>query len=109
MLEQFEQGTLPYYEALKKLTIGQLAQEWQEITVQDYDYFLEVVPPLRMNASSFLVGEPMTHTEYGAIHQACTCITVGQSRRYFTRPAHAWRFNHFDDYAEEIREQFKII
>jgi hypothetical protein len=103
MLEQFKQGTKPYYEAIKALTPAELTHEWQEITTEQYWYLLEVLPPEQMKANAFMVGECMTHTENGAVYEAVAQV----DGRYFARPAYIQTFNP-ETYSAEIRAQFKL-
>lgn len=107
MLEQLEQGTRPYYEALKKLTPDQLKAEWQEITLDQYWYLMEVVPPRKMHGQAFMVGECMTHTEHGPVYEAVTCVLDDNGAHYFARPAYLQSFNP-ETYAAEIRAQFNL-
>ena len=55
---------------------------WKEINEQHYDWYLECVPPIRMSSSSFLNGEPYTHTNEGkGLYLACKC----QNGKYYAQ------------------------
>lgn len=46
--------------------------KWKEIDEHHYDWYLECVPPIAMSSSSFLNGEPYTHTnERKGVYLAC--------------------------------------
>lgn len=107
MLEKYDPSTVEYYEAIKAMKPEELRREWQEITLENYWYWMECVPPRAMKGHAFLVGECMTHTKDGAIYQAVTCVLIDDEAHYYTRPALLQSFNP-ETYAEEIRAQFKI-
>ena len=55
---------------------------WKEIDEKNYDWYLECVPPIAMNSSSFLNGEPYTHTDKGKpVYLACRC----QNKKYYAQ------------------------
>jgi len=103
VLEQYSPGTLPYYAALKALTPEELSQEWQEITLEQYWYLMECVPPIHVKSRAFMVGECLTHTDRGAIYEAVCQV----DERYFARPALLQSFKP-NTYAEEIRRKFQL-
>ena len=103
MLEKLNPATVEYYDAINALSSEQLKSEWQEITEEQYYYWLECLPPKVWKDEAFMVGECMTHHQQGAIYQAVTKI----DERYFTRPALLKSFNPAN-YSQEVREQFKI-
>ena len=80
---------------------------WMETCEGIFWYCLEVVPPIRMEKNSFMLGECWTHDENGAIYQAVVEITDGDRSRYFTRNAPILTFNPAT-YTAEIRAQFGI-
>lgn len=103
MLENFNPASVEYYDAIKALSPEQLKSEWQEITIDQYWYWLGCLPPKVWKNEAFMVGECMTYHTQGAIYQAC--VQVGE--RYFTRPALLKTFDP-QVYNEEIRNQFQI-
>lgn len=60
--------------------------EWEEITEEKYNYFLEVLPPADMARYGFLVGEPTDHHAVSGKARYQACIIRGG--RFFapTRP-----------------------
>jgi hypothetical protein len=95
---------LKYYDELKTSTSAQLvARGWTEISLADYYYFLECVPPLTMKDNAFVVGECITHGLTGAIYD--TCLQV--SERYFMRPTPIKEFSPAK-YTAEIQKQFSL-
>ena len=103
MLENFNRTTVEYYTAIQALSPEQLTKEWQEITLDDYYYKLECVPPKVWKDNAFMVGECMTHHPCGAIYEA----VVQVDERYFSRPALLQSFNPAR-YSQEVQEQFNI-
>ena len=60
-----------------------LENNWQEITIEDYDELFGCLPPLRMGGGAFLVGEPLTSIDTGElVYTACVQIF----KRCFSRP-----------------------
>ena len=104
-LPKYSDDPQKYYAVLKSLSPDELRQEWREIDVKEFDWLLCCVPPVRINSSSFMVGEPATHGSRGPIHDVCVCITEGKHKRYFIRPAYLVDWKR-DNYAAEIRELF---
>lgn len=61
----------PGYETAERMPIDQWRQEkaarqdgpirWDEITAEQYEYYLECLPPAAYGRKSFLVGEPDDH------------------------------------------------
>jgi hypothetical protein len=77
---------------------------WVEINQENFYYFLEVLPPIRMKDTAFMVGECYTHDNVkGAMYDAC--ITV--DGRYFMRLAPLKSFDP-SVYYQEVRKQFNI-
>lgn len=107
MLEQFSPSTMEYYDAIKGMSPDTLKTEWQEITLDQYWYLMECVPPRCMKSHAFMVGECMTHTVHGPVYEAVTCVTTDDGARYFSRPAHLHTFDP-KAYAAEIRAQFQF-
>ena len=49
-------------------TMDENAEAWVETTEGMYWSMLECLPPRKMSANAFLVGEPLRHNERGAVH-----------------------------------------
>lgn len=54
---------------------------WVEVSEGFYWQALEVLPPIKYDGRRFMVGEPLTHNERGAVHAGFTKI----GERYFAR------------------------
>lgn len=94
-------STLEYYETISKMTPAQLADLWQEETEQEFGEMLDVLPPARMKDNAFMVGECVTHSAAGPIHDA----HVRVNGRYFWRPAPLRQFSPAL-YTAEIRARY---
>ena len=53
-----------------------------EMTEDAYDHFLNCLPPVRMEGSAFVAGEPFTHDSDGRSVYLCA---VGKNRKYFAQ------------------------
>ena len=84
-------------------TTNEKLQSWSEISEDDYYYLLEVLPPAAWKDNAFMVGEPWTHDDKGAVHQAVISI----KERYFTRNAHIRQFNP-GRYTQEVVSLFDL-
>jgi hypothetical protein len=92
------------YRKLSKSTAEELSQApWIETTEEDYYDMLGAVPPVRMQAGAFMVGECLTHGEAGAIYEAF----VSLKKRYFRRPAPIQSFDP-QEFKIQITIQFKL-
>lgn len=76
---------------------------WREISRRIYWQQLECVPPARMRHGCFMVGEPYTHNENGAVYTAF----VEYQGRYFCRHDNGCNFNPIQ-YKSEVCKQFDI-
>lgn len=103
MLEKFSPSDVAYYDAINSLSPEQLAREWREITLDQFYYLLECLPPKVWKDNAFMVGECMTHHQRGAIYEAVAQV----DERYFARPALLQSFNPAT-YTQEIQKQFSI-
>jgi len=93
-----------YYEEIRNATSAELIQRgWTEISLKDYWYFMEVVPPIRLKDNAFMCGECVTHGVAGRLYDTFAQV----DERYFMRPAPLHEFNP-ETYTTEIRNQFQI-
>ena len=92
---------LTYYESLRLMTPAQLSGLWEEESEGQYYEMLEVLPPICMKEGAFMVGECITHSQYGALYDAHVLV----DGRYFWRPAPLQSFSP-TTYKREIRAKF---
>ena len=97
-----------YYAMLHVTPEIELSKMWEEISKNDYWYWLEVVIPahtelIHTENNGFASGEPTCDGIEGTIHE--TCVQVGG--RYFRRPATVELFD-LDRYVKEILEKFQM-
>ena len=60
--------------------------QWREITEEAYDWFAEVLPPLRFDWSGHVCSEPYCHTAGGAgVYLGCIRRKDGDAWRYIAR------------------------
>ena len=77
---------------------------WHETNKRIYWDQLGCVPPARMEANAFMVGEAWKHDEMGASIRAVYCVVSG---RYFCKNDKTVNFNP-EVYIQEIKNQFSI-
>jgi hypothetical protein len=106
LLPPYHDNPRKYYDILKTLTPEQLRQEWREITIEEWEYYLGVVPPRGYNGHSFYVGECATYGTHGPIHDLCARVTIQGRERYFIRPAFLV-LRAREDFEQEIKSLFK--
>jgi hypothetical protein len=104
-LPPYHKDPRKYYDVLQTLTPEELRQEWKEITLERFEYYLGCVPPHHYNGHSFYVGEAATHGEYGPIHDLCVRVSINCRTRYFMRPAYIV-FRSRENYEQEINTLF---
>ena len=85
------------------ITTDEKLKSWSKISEDDYWYLLEVLPPAAWKSNAFMVGEPWTHDEHGAVHQ----VVVSIKGQHFTRNAHIRTFNP-GRYTQEIVSLFDL-
>ena len=78
---------------------------WVETTQETFDYQLGCVPPVRMKANAFMVGEAYTHDL--KFRQAVHAAFVEVNGRFFGRLDLLGLFNP-DLYTAEIKGQYSI-
>ena len=88
-LPNYSADPLKFYDYIAELTPEQLTRTWAPISEKKYYYYLEVLPPIRLKGSAFMVGECITHTQDGAIYDALIKYNGG----YWKRPAYLHTFN----------------
>ncbi len=90
------------YDRMKDLTPAEFDSEpWEQTTAENYEYMLEVLPPIRWKGKAFMVGEMLTTGKAGSIYDAF--VQVG--KHFYCRPA---PLNSFDptQYAAQVKAQF---
>jgi hypothetical protein len=64
--------------------------DWEQISEEDYWYFLEVLPPAHQQGLAFAVGEALTHMNDGRVVYR-TCIEL--DGKFWSKP---WPSDAFD-------------
>lgn len=101
--QQALNDSLTYYDKISNMTADELSKQWEEETEEEYEYGLEVLPPIRWKGNAFMVGECICDWEKGKgdLYYAHTQV----ENRYFFRPAPLLEFNP-GKYVSEIRSLF---
>jgi hypothetical protein len=90
-------------------TLQELAENrWIEVTEDEFDQMLEILPPEHWDGHSFAVGEPLCMIEDGRQVFMCYCtVKVDGVRRFFKLPEILDHFNT-PAWTNQIRAQFKF-
>jgi len=97
-------SNLAYYKRISTLTADQLTQEWEEETAEQYEEMLEVLPPLRMDGTAFVISEMLIHSQVVGVHGLYDAH-IEVDGRYFHRPAPLKSFDPLQ-YEREVNSKF---
>lgn len=67
----------------------EVREQWREITGEDYQYALYVLPPIAWKDNRFFMGEPFGHTDNDVIYAAFVYV----DGKYFARVIESQRFH----------------